>query len=62
MSLVYFSLDSLVLLCRLTYEWRNQLELLPQKLIEQLAILFQKVNYEGKGWFAPSYQFWDSKR
>ncbi|MEH1790958.1 hypothetical protein [Nostoc sp.] len=42
------------------YEWRNQLELLPQKLIEQLAISFQKVNYEGKGWFAPSYQFWDA--
>ncbi|MEH2053699.1 hypothetical protein [Nostoc sp.] len=44
------------------YKCRNQLELLPQKLIEQLAIPFQKVNYESKGWFAPSYQFWDSRR
>ncbi|MEH2109778.1 MAG: hypothetical protein V7K43_26695 [Nostoc sp.] len=43
------------------YEWRNQLELLPQKLVEQLAISFQKVNHEEKGWFTPSYQ-WDRRR
>jgi|GEM_PF-3530661 len=43
------------------YKLRKQLELLPQKLIEQLAISFQKINPEQKGWNTPSYLFWDHR-